>query len=160
MSKEEYLKGEEKEKILEKLKKYLAFRLTTEEILATLKDGGINISERTLRRFKQELAENAGSTATEIFKNQVIANLCVDIYSYEQMQRECWKTYYDAQRYDDKLRALTILRNTASDKFKLLNNIPRSFRGENVGSKLKNLKKETDEIMRWHKKQIQPKIHS
>jgi len=50
LSKEEYLKGEEKIKALDSIKKYMAYRMTSEEMLYNLKNKGYEISERTLRR--------------------------------------------------------------------------------------------------------------
>jgi len=160
MSKEEYLKGEEKEKILEQIKTYIAFRLTNEEILYNLKDKGIKICERTLRRFKQELRANPGTDAADIFKNYVLSNLTDDIFSYEKMQRECWKVYCKAQRPQEKLRALSTLRLATLDKIKMLSNIPRGYRKERTASKLKNLQKERKEITGWLQNQTKPKIHS
>jgi len=124
MSKETYLTGEEKEKILDLIKKLLAFRLSNEEILDNLEAKKIKISDRTLRRYKQEIKEESGSTFFEVFKKQVLENGIQDILMYEEMQRQCWKLFSDAASFSEKLRALACLRGSSSDKLKMLRNMP------------------------------------
>ena len=68
MSKEEYLKGEKKEKVLGSIQKYIAYRMDNDEMINNLKDLGYDISERTLRRYKQEIRDNAGNTISEIYR--------------------------------------------------------------------------------------------
>jgi len=135
MSKEEYLKGEEKEKILDKIKSCLGFRLNNEEIIAKLKTDGIEISDRTLRRYKKEIKENAGQSAAQIYQYQVTANLVEDVFSYQELQRESWKIYSKSNSSNDQIRALSMVRNVTLDKIKLLQNIPRYYRMQNVDPK-------------------------
>ncbi len=162
MSKEEYLKGEEKEEVLRKIRHYIGFRMYDKEILNNLKTDGVQISERTLRRYKQEIQEKMGSNAAEIFRNQVLGNLDEDICSYEAMQREAWKAYAHARTFNEQIRALSIVRNATSDKIKLLNNIPRNSRHTKIDTKdvLKKTQKEITETVGWFKNQSKPKIHS
>lgn len=91
MSKEEYLTGDKKDKVLDIIRDCLAVRLTAEETLELLKDKGFPISERTLRRFKSELHENSGHNALSVFQNRVGENMLDDILSSEEMERRCWK---------------------------------------------------------------------
>lgn len=126
MSKQAYLKDEEKEKVLDLIKKYLAFRLTDEEILENLKTKEIKISDRTLRRYKQEIKEDAGSTFFLVFKKLVMENVYQDILMYEEIQKQCWKLFSETTSLPQKLRALSCLRGSSSDKLRLLHNIPKS----------------------------------
>jgi len=54
MSKEEYLKGEEKEKVLDKIKSCLGFRLNNEEIITKLKTDGISNITKIQKRNKRK----------------------------------------------------------------------------------------------------------
>ena len=59
--KKEYLTGEQKELVIEKIRNYIGFRMTNKEIIDNLKNNEqIEISERTLRRYKQEIKATAG----------------------------------------------------------------------------------------------------
>jgi len=147
MSKEEYLKGEEKEKALEKVRLFLGFRLTDEEIVDELLCYNIHISERTLRRYKQEIKENSGHNAAEVFKKHVIKNLIDDILSYEAVQKESWQVYNKTINQNEQIRALALVRNVTTDKIKLLKNIPYRFRNLNINSeKIDDLQKSAKEL--------------
>jgi len=147
MSKQEYLKGEEKEKALEKVRLFLGFRLTDEEIIDELLCYNIHISERTLRRYKQEIKENSGHNAAEVFKKNVIKNLFDDILSYEAVQKESWQVYNKTINQNEQIRALSLVRNVTTDKIKLLKNIPHRFRNLNINSeKIDDLQKSAKEL--------------
>jgi len=90
MSKEEYLKGEKKEVAFDLIRKYLAYRMTNEEILDNLKAKGFDVSERTLRRYKQEIRESSGKNLSEIFQCEVIDNAIEDIFTMRELQRQSW----------------------------------------------------------------------
>jgi len=148
----QYLKGIKKDETLEKIKKFLAFRLTDEEILNHLEDEGIKISERTLRRFKILIRADSGISVADIFRKNVVGNLVHDITSFEEIQKECWKLFHDANNSLDKIRALSLLRNSSTDKLKILNYIPRGFRSGNSKSKstkkyLMEIQNECDKIL-------------
>ncbi|MCH7648541.1 MAG: hypothetical protein IIA83_08040 [Thaumarchaeota archaeon] len=143
MSKDTYLKGEKKEKALEKIRTFIAYRMRDNEILSNLKKNGIEISERTLRRYKLEIQEKAGSTATEIFKNLVINDLAGDIFTLQELQRESWRVYNDATEYNEKIRALTLLRHTTHEKFKIFDNV-RVYIESNIQVKTKDTDERLD----------------
>ena len=135
MSKEEYLKGEKKDIVLDSIRKYIAYRMTNEEMLDNLKNKGHEMSERTLRRYKQEIRENAGNTISEIYQHEIVDNFIEDIFTMKELQREGWKEYSVTKVSREKLKALALVRNATLDKFKLYGNVPFKFR---LGKKLRN----------------------
>ena len=135
MSKEEYLKGEKKDIVLDSIRKYIAYRMTNEEMLDNLKNKGHEMSERTLRRYKQEIRENAGNTISEIYQHEIVDNFIEDIFTMKELQREGWKEYNVTKVSREKLKALALVRNATLDKFKLYGNVPFKFR---LGKKLRN----------------------
>ena len=125
MSKETYLKGEEKEKALEIIKLGIAVRLRNGEILAQLVKKGIQISERQLRRYKKEITDTAENSVFEIYQNEIGSKLTEYVLSYREMERSCWQIFYDAKTPTEKLRAISILRGVSSDKLNILKHFPR-----------------------------------
>jgi len=132
MSKESYLKGEEKLKAVTIIKTGLGVRMSPKEILNQLKKKGIDISERTYRRLKLEIYQNAGSSVLEIYKKQVGGTFFDEILSFEEMERRCWELYYDAKNSTDKFRALSQLRMISQDKMKLLKNYTVMPKGQTL----------------------------
>ena len=146
MSKEEYLKGYQKEEALRLIRMCIAYRMTTIETLNTLKNNGCKISERTLRRFKQEIKEQAGNTVSEIYQNEIVNNLIHDVVTLEQIQRESWKEYEYTKGSNQKLKALSLIRNATQDKIKLYSQIPLKFKNEKKSRKKYDLDKIQEEI--------------
>jgi len=149
MSKE-YLTGEQKERIIERIRYYYGLRMNNQEIITNLKDNDkIQISERTLRRYKQEIKEKSGKNIEQIFKAEIITNIVNDICTYESLQRQSWKAYTDARTPVEQTRALSLVRSATTDKIKLLNNIPRQLRQSYITSQetKETLKEATAEIM-------------
>lgn len=128
MSTETYLKGDDKEKALDLIRKYMAYRMTSDEMLTNLKDKGYEISERTLRRYKQEIKKKSGSNITEIFQNEVVDNALEDIFALRELERQGWKEYNNGKSSSEKLKALNLVRNSVLDKVKLYGHIPLKFR--------------------------------
>ena len=132
MSKETYLKGEQKQSALDSIRKYMAYRMTNEEIMINLKDKGYEVSERTLRRYKQEIREQAGNSVLEIYQNEIVGNILDDIYGMKEIQRQCWIEYDKSKVGSEKLKALSLIRNTTLDKHKLYLNIPYGIRTKKI----------------------------
>jgi len=130
MSNDEYLKGEKKQAALDSIRKYMAYRMNNEEILLNLGDKGYKISDRTLRRYKQEIREQAGDSVLEIYKNEVVGNILDDLYGIKEIQRQCWIEYNKSKTGSEKLKALSLIRNTTLDKHKLYLNIPFGIRNK------------------------------
>jgi len=126
MSKEEYLKGEDKEKALDIIKIGIAVRMRNSEILEQLKKKDIEISERTLRRYKEEIIKTDKNSAFEIYQTEIGSRLVEDILSYKEMERRCWSVIFDSSDNKEKLRAMSVLRGVSSDKLNLLKRYPRA----------------------------------
>lgn len=119
MSKETYLKGDEKLKAIGIIKTGLGVRMRPAEILSQLSGKGIEIGERTLRRLKLEIYQNGGDSVKSIYNNLVGGSLLDQIFSFEEMERQCWKLYFESKLPPEKLRALSQLRMISQDKMKI-----------------------------------------
>jgi hypothetical protein len=129
MSKESYLKGEEKEKALEIIKVGIAVRLRNYEILEQLTSKGFDICDRTLRRYKKEIIKTGENSAFEIYQNEIGSKLMEDVLSYKEMERNCWKIIHTSKTSQEKLRAMSVLRGISSDKLNILKHYPRGKYG-------------------------------
>ena len=123
-----YLKGNKKEVVLDLIRKYMAYRMTDDEMILKLKDKDYEISERTLRRYKTEIRELSGDTITEVYQNEVISNALEDIFAMREIQRQCWKEFDKSKVEREKLKALSLIRTTILDKFRLYEQVPWKFR--------------------------------
>ncbi len=132
MSKE-YLTGEEKERIIEKIRLYIGHRMDDKEIINNLNDNHkIKISERTLRRYKQEIREKSGNNLEQIYTSDIISDIVNDICTYESLQRKAWEAFTRARTPIEQIRALSLVRNATGDKIRLLKNIPTKFHKSNL----------------------------
>ena len=146
MSKEVYLKGEQKLKAITFIKTGLGVRMKPKEILERLKNNGIDIGERTYRRLKLEIYQSAGNTLTEISKNQAGGTFFHELLSYEEMERRCWELYYEVKTPNEKFRALSQLRMISQDKMKAINKYALGTRMQKLDhSQLHDDLKELDE---------------
>lgn len=125
MSTETYLKGEEKEKALEIIKLGIAVRMRNSEILEQLDKKGFKISERTLRRYKEEIFNTPEQSAFEIYQKEIGSKMIEDVLSYKELERNCWQIIYNAKTDNEKLRAISILRGVSSDKLSILKHYPK-----------------------------------
>jgi len=129
MSKESYLKGEEKQKALEIIKVGIAVRRRNHEILDQLIKKEIKISERTLRRYKKVIIKTGENSAFEIYQNEIGSKLMEDVLSYKEMERNCWQIIHTSKTSQEKLRAMSVLRGISSDKLNILKHYPRGKYG-------------------------------
>jgi hypothetical protein len=132
MSKESYLKGEEKLKAITIIKTGLGVRMSSKEILQQLQKVGIEISERTYRRLKLEIYQSSGSTVHDIFKRHVGGTFFDDLLSFEEMKSRCWELYYDAKNPNEKFKALSQLRMITQDKLRIMKILPSSLKGQEL----------------------------
>ena len=126
MSKESYLKGEQKEKALDIIKLGIAVRMRNSEILEQLAKKNIRISERTLRRYKEEIIDTPEQSAFEFYQREIGSKMTEYVLSYNEMERNCWQIIYNAKTHAEKLRAISVLRNVSSDKLGILKHYPQS----------------------------------
>ena len=127
------MKGNDKEKVIDLIEQCLAFRLNTQETLKFLEKNKIKISDRTLRRLKQDINKKNDSYMIDIFRARVIDNFHQDVFSAEEMQKQGWKTFNDAITPREKIQALNFVRNASDYKMKLYFNVPWMFRKEQDG---------------------------
>jgi hypothetical protein len=139
MSKEEYLKGDKRIKARQIIKTCLGVRMRPDETLSRLEKHGIKISERTYRRLKLELYEDAGKTVREIITKNIAGTLVDEIFTYDEMERRCWEMFYETKSTGDKIRLLSLLRQTSQDKLKVRKNFPTlGYNGEIEYSKIRD----------------------
>ncbi len=134
-----HLNSNQKEKTFELIRKYIAYRRTNDEILANLKEKGFEISERTLRRYKQQIRENAGSTLAEIYHNEVVDNSLEDFFAIRELQRQAWQEVDKGKTASERIKALNLIRNSLHDRSKLYLNVPLNFRHGHKPKPSKNI---------------------
>jgi hypothetical protein len=132
MSKEVYLKGEDRLRAISIIKTGLSVKMKPSTILEQLKSKGIDISARTYRRLKLEIYKDGGESIAEIYQKQIGGNLFDQILSFEEMERQCWKLFFDSKTSQEKLRAITQMRMISQDKLKLRKHFPISSRHEEI----------------------------
>ena len=130
MSKETYLKGEDKENVLDLIRKCMAFRFNDNETLEFLVDNEILISCRTIRRFKQEISEIDGSSIADVYRNHIVNSVIQDVLSFEEIQKQSWKMFFEAKTIREKIQSLNCLKGASAEKLKLYENMPKKFRIE------------------------------
>lgn len=135
----QHLKGDQKEEVLEKIRKYMAYRMSNEEMLVKLKDAKYEISERTLRRYKLEIRQKAGNNATEIFQNEIVNNFIEDIFTIREVQYQSWKEYSKSNVSHERLKALSLIRNATLDKLKIYEHVPWKFRNKELNQNAKDI---------------------
>ena len=138
----QHLKGEQKQAVFENIRKYMAYRMTEEEMLLNLKNLGHEISGRTLRRFKLEIKQKSGNTFSEIYQNEILNNVVEDIFAIREIQYQSWKEYAKSRVPHDKIKALSLIRNTILDKLKLYDHIPHKFRNEDLKQNIDDIDKD------------------
>ena len=135
----EHLKGEEKEAVFEKIRKYMAYRMPNEEMLTNLKDAKCGISGRTLRRYKQEIRQKSGKNVSEIFQNEIVDNFIEDIFTIREIQYQSWKEYSKSNVSHERLKALSLIRNATLDKLKIYEHVPWKFRNKELNQNVKDI---------------------
>jgi len=135
----QYLKDEKKEAVLEKIRKYMAYRMSNEEMLMNLKDAKFEISPRTLRRYKLEIKQKSGNNVTEIFQNEIVNNVMEDIFALREVQYQSWKEYSKSNVSHERLKALSLIRNATLDKLKIYEQIPWKFRNKELNQNAKDI---------------------
>jgi len=115
--------NKEKRKLL--VRKCMAFRYTVEESLEFLKKNNFNIDERTLRRDKEELNKAYGEIVSDALRNELAVGMLDDVFSLEEIQKECWKLANDSKTStSERIRLFNFLAKSLSNKFKLFHKMP------------------------------------
>ena len=135
----QHIKGDKKEAVFEKIRKYMAYRMSNEEMLMNLKDAKFEISERTLRRYKLEIKQKSGNNVTEIFQNEIVNNIIEDIFAIREIQYQSWKEYSKSNIPHERLKALSLIRNSTRDKLKIYEQVPWKFRNKELNKNTKDI---------------------
>jgi len=105
------------EKRLRLIRQSMAFGLSTEESLEHLKENGINICERTLRRDKEELKQQYGSKVRDIFEKEIASDIYKDFFSLQEIHNECWNMIRDKKTpINEKIRLFNCILKTLNEK--------------------------------------------
>ena len=135
----QHIKGDKKEAVFEKIRKYMAYRMSNEEMLMNLKDAKFEISESTLRRYKLEIKQKSGNNVTEIFQNEIVNNIIEDIFAIREIQYQSWKEYSKSNIPHERLKALSLIRNSTRDKLKIYEQVPWKFRNKELNKNTKDI---------------------
>lgn len=120
--------GNQKERLLEWIKVCMGLRLTTEETLEKLLENGFHISERTLRRYKQDIRKDSGETFSKMYYSEVISYTVDDVFTFNEIQRSTSNLIQELPNGPVKIKALSFLKDLILEKHKIYGNIPLKFR--------------------------------
>ena len=122
-----------KEKRLRLIRQSMTFGLTTEDSLNYLKENKINISERTLRRDKEELKQQYGSKVIDIFHKEIASDMFKDFFSFQEIQNQCWNMIQDKKTtINDKIRLFGCLTKTMAEKLRFSGKLPNNVRNGTI----------------------------
>jgi len=117
------------EKRLRLVRQSMAFGLSTEESLQHLKENGIIICERTLRRDKEELKNQYGSKVRDIFEKEIASDIYKDFFSLQEIHNECWNMIRDKKTpINEKIRLFNCILKTLNEKLTLPHKLPNKVR--------------------------------
>jgi len=122
-----------KEETIQLVRECIACRFSTKESLDYLKEKKITISERTLRRYKQEIKNDCGPRLGDIFRKEVYQEAFQDLLSLQQIQKNCWALIQDEKTAtSEKIRLFNCIQGIFFEKCKLYDKlydkIPIKFR--------------------------------
>ena len=127
------MKKKDREKAIELIKCCMIYRYSTEETLQHLESQKIKMTERTLRRYKEEIKNEEKPSIMEIAQQAMEEGLTHNIETIKEIQHECWKRYHIAP-LNRKIKLLSLLKNTTVSLDKFYRSIPS----------LEKMKKETE----------------
>ena len=94
MVRETKLKNNKKQKILDVVLECNILRLKPHEALDLIqKETGIKISDRTYRRYKNEIVKGIDDRLEYLARTEVISEHIQSIDMYKKIERELWKNY-------------------------------------------------------------------
>ena len=127
-------------------------RLSTEESLDYLKKNKVNVSERTFRRYKNEILKQQDMFEAYAWNNVQIEQV-KKIETKKNILRQCWKLFEQAEKIPEKLSLLKTIEKISDELPKIVysaNNYASglAYRKENEKiekERLENLAMEGDE---------------
>src|SRR3972149_12064456 len=122
-----------KEKRLRLIRQSMTFGLTTEDSLNYLKENKINISERTLRRDKEELKQQYGSKVIDIFHKEIASDIFKDFFTFQEIHNECWKIIRNEKTpVKEKIRLFNCLIKAINEKLTIRMKLPSHVSTANI----------------------------
>ena len=89
-------------------------RLSTKEALDYLKKNNVNISERTYRRYKEEILKQQHILADYALNNVQIEQV-KKIETKKNILRQCWKLFEQAEKIPEKLSLLKTIEKISDE---------------------------------------------
>ena len=112
-----YLKGNKKQKILDVILECNILRLKPHEALEFIqKETGIKISERSYRRYKNEIVKGIDARLEYLGRTEIISEHIQSIDMYKKIERELWKNYYATDSIQTKKSILDSIGEANSNK--------------------------------------------
>ena len=122
-----------KEKRLRLIRQSIAFGLSTEDSLEHLMKNGITISERTLRRDKEELKQQYGNNVRDLVDKEIASDIFRDLFAYQEIQTKCWNLIQNEKTTtDEKIRLFGCMTKTISEKYNLPKKLPYNVRAGKI----------------------------
>ena len=94
-------------------------RLSTKEALDYLKKNNVNISERTYRRYKEEILKQQHILADYALNNVQIEQV-KKIETKKNILRQCWKLFEQAEKIPEKLSLLKTIEKISDELPKIV----------------------------------------
>lgn len=134
----------------------MIYRYSTEETLQHLEDHKIEISERTLRRYKEEIKNEEKASMIEISHQEMKEGTIHNIETMKQVQHECWKRY-NSKGPNNRTKILSLIKDSSVvlDKFyKSISSLEKMKKeAEDVKQKLGKIKTTTQTEITKHSMQ-------
>jgi len=94
-------------------------RLSTEESLDYLKKNKVNVSERTFRRYKNEILKQQDKFEAYAWNNVQIEQV-KKIETKKNILRQCWKLFEQAEKIPEKLSLLKTIEKISDELPKIV----------------------------------------
>ena len=113
-----------KEKIKELLKHCNIYRFSTSETLNYLKENGHEISDRTLRRIKNEMRSKISDRFIEIAKYELVDEILRSIDTFKELEKESWKLLSQNPSITERIRILNSIGEIQAALLSVMNGTP------------------------------------
>ena len=114
----------DKEKIKELITFCKIYRYDTTETLNYLKENGHEISDRTLRRIKNEMNSNVSQRFIEIAKYEFIDEIFHSLDTLKIIEKECWNLLSKNPSINERIRIFDSIHKIQNDIITMLNDTP------------------------------------
>ena len=126
-------------------------RLSTEESLDYLKKNKVNVSERTFRRYKNEILKQQDMFEAYAWNNVQIEQV-KKIETKKNILRQCWKLFEQAEKIPEKLSLLKTIEKISDELPKIV------WSANTYGNDMKRVeryRKERDEVENRKKRYLE-----